>query len=38
MNEIVAMIGGLVMIGYFFATLVIAHLEGVEITNSSEFD
>jgi hypothetical protein len=38
MNEIIAMVGGLVMIGYFFATLVIAHLDGVEFENTSEFD
>lgn len=37
MNELIAMVGGVVLIGYFLATLIVAHVEGVEITNVSEF-
>jgi|PlaIllAssembly_1097288.scaffolds.fasta_scaffold00001_89 hypothetical protein len=37
MNEIVAMVGGIVMIGYFFVILIKAHLDGIDIPNTSEF-
>lgn len=37
MNELIAMVGGVVLIVYFLATLIAAHVEGVEIPNTSEF-
>lgn len=37
MNEIIATIGGLVLIGYFIATMVVAYHDDTEIPNPSEF-
>lgn len=37
MNEIIATIGGLVLIGYFIATLVVAYHDGIEIESPIEF-
>ena len=37
MNEIIATIGGLVLIGYFIATIVVAYHDDIEMTNPSEF-
>jgi len=37
MNELIAMVGGIVLIVYFFATLIDAHIKGVNISNVSEF-
>ena len=37
MNELIATVGGMVFIGYFFATLIVSYKDGVEIPNTSEF-
>lgn len=36
-DELIVMAGGAVLIVYFFAILIAAHVEGVKIPNVSEF-